>query len=309
MAGLAQPAGERTLAGDVERWGNWVLEQARAEIGQFYENPAGDDTVVAYLWARTVRCPNPACGATLPLVKQLWLRRKDKKRNVALKPVVDYEAKEVSFEVVRGPEIDFDPSKGTSSRGSATCLVCNQVADSDHVKAEGMAGRMGQTPLAVITTSGYGEGKGYRPFTPQDVTLFEAAQAKLEKLEAEHDGRLSLVPDEPLPSADTLGFRVQRYGIVKWGQLFNLRQALALVTFAAQVRQTYNHVLTETSNEVFAGAVSTYLGLVVDRLADYNSTLCSWHNTGEKINHTFTRQALPMVWDYIELNPLSLLST
>ncbi len=305
MAGLEQPAGERTLASDVERWGNWVLEQARAEIGQFYENPVGDDTIVAYLWARTVKCPNPACGATMPLVKQFWLRRKRNKTKVALKPVVDYEGKQVSFEVVRGKDIDFDPSRGTSSRGSATCLVCNQVADVKYVRAEGKAGRMGQMPLAVVTTGGYGEGKGYRPFTPQDVAQFEAAQARLEKLEAEHEGRWSLVPDEPLPAAETLGFRVQRYGITKWGHLFSPRQALTLVTFAAKVREVYDCVLVETDDANYACAIATYLSVALDRQANQTANICRWHNTGEKLEGVFSRQALPMVWDYAEVNPFS----
>jgi adenine-specific DNA methylase len=147
MEGLDQPAGERTLADDVERWGKWVLEQARAEIGEFYENPVGDDTIVTYLWARTVECPNPSCGATMPLVKQLWLRRKSGKTKVALKPVVERgrgaggqgSKGAVRFEVVCGDEIpdDFDPSEGTSSRGSATCLVCGQTVEADYVRGEG----------------------------------------------------------------------------------------------------------------------------------------------------------------------------
>jgi len=303
MAGLEQPAGERTLAGDVERWGHWVLEQARKQIGHFYENPVGDDTIVAYLWARTVKCPNPACGATMPLVKQFWLRRKDKKRNVALKPVVDYEAKEVSFEVVRGKEIDFDPSVGTSSRGSATCLVCGQVADVAYVRAEGKAGRMGQTPLAVITTSGYGEGKGYRPFTPQDVTLFEAAQTRLEELEAKHDGRLSLVPDEPIPLMSGT-FNVPLYGLNSWDKLFNPRQALMLVTFSSKVRYAYERVLTETTDAKYAKAVDSYLALALDRQADFGSNLVRWV-PGEIVGNTFTRQALPMIWDCAEVNPFS----
>jgi len=87
------------LAEDVRRWGEWVLERAREEIGHLYDNPEGDGTIVGYLWARTVKCPNPACGAEMPLVRQWWLARTNS-RKIALKPVVDREAKRVSFEVV-----------------------------------------------------------------------------------------------------------------------------------------------------------------------------------------------------------------
>jgi adenine-specific DNA methylase len=118
------------LAEDVRRWGEWVLEKARKEIGQYYEDPDGN-TVVAYLWARTARCPNPACGAEMPLVRQWWLARKSNKK-VALRPVVQRSGGagkqrsrgEVRFEVVEGEEIDFDPSQGTMRRGSVTCLFC-----------------------------------------------------------------------------------------------------------------------------------------------------------------------------------------
>jgi adenine-specific DNA methylase len=176
--------------------------------------------------------------------------------------------------------------------------------DAAYVRAEGKAGRIGQTPLAVITTAGYGEGKEYRTFTDQDLYRFEFAQDKLSKLESEHTGRWSLVPDEPLPLI--VGrFNVHYYGINAWGKLFNPRQNLALATFAAKIEGAYHNILSETGNAGYARALLTYLGLVVDRIADYNSTLCTWHNTGEKINHTFTRQSLPMVWDYIELNPFS----
>jgi len=284
------------LAEDVRKWGKWVLERAREEIGHLYENPVGDETIVGYLWARTVTCPNPACGAKMPLVRQWWLAKR-KGRRVALWPVVDREAKRVAFEVVEGDEIDFAPSQGTSSRGHATCLVCNQVADVEYIRAEGRTGRMRETPLAVIATR-EGRGKGYRPFTSQDEELFQEARDLLTEVGDE-------APGEPLPEIGTLGFRVQRYGLTRWGDLFNGRQLLALLTFSRQVRTAYEAIVGEGAETERAKAVATYLALTVDRLADYNSTLCTWHNTGEKIGHTFARHALPMAWDCSELNPFS----
>jgi adenine-specific DNA methylase len=119
----------------------------------------------------------------------------------------------------------------------------------------------------------------------------------------EHEGRLSLVPDEPLPSADTLGFRVQRYGIQEWGQLFNPRQNLALAIFASQVQEVHKRVFNSTGSRDYARAVATYLALAVDRLADKCASLVIWNVYGEKVEHVFGRQALPMVWDYSEANP------
>jgi len=110
------------------------------------------------------------------------------------------------------------------------------------------------------------------------------------------------VPDEELPPKETLGFRVQRYGILKWGNLFNSRQKLALITFTEKVRQAYQRMTKEGYNEEYAKAVVGYLGLGVNRLADRNSSLSIWNNIAEKQEHTFGRQALPMCWDYAETN-------
>jgi adenine-specific DNA methylase len=118
--------GQNPLATDVRYWGEWVLERAKEEIGQYYEDPEGG-TVVAYLWARTAKCPNPACGAEMPLVRQWWLARQGKRKRIALKPIVNHEWNTVSFKVVRGNEIDFDPSDGTVRRGNAYCLGCVEI--------------------------------------------------------------------------------------------------------------------------------------------------------------------------------------
>ncbi len=301
----ASEGSKSRLATDVERWGTWVLEKAHSEIGEFYENPAGDNTTVAYLWARTVKCPNPSCGAEMPLVMQFWLRRRPGKNKVALKPVVDRHKKQVSFEIIRGEEIertDFDPSEGTTSRGSATCLVCGQTASSDHVKTAGKAGRIDHTPLAVVTTGGYGEGKDYRLFTEADLDNFEGARTRLRELRDSDAEQLPLVPNEPIPTGSSRAIFVHLYGLMEWGQLFNSRQALMLVTFTSKVRDAHQMILAETGDEDYARAVTTYLGLLVDRLADYSSTLCTWDNTTQTARNTFKRQAIPMVWDYPEAN-------
>ena len=137
---LPEETGGNPLAADVRKWGQWVLDRAREQIGHLYANPAGKETIVGYLWARTVRCPNPACRAEMPLVRQWWLANTGR-RKLALKPVVDRAAKRVTFEVVdlaNAAHKDFDPNQGTSSAGHATCLVCDQVADVEYVREEGV---------------------------------------------------------------------------------------------------------------------------------------------------------------------------
>jgi len=292
------------LAEDVRRWGEWVLEETKKEIGQFYEDPEGN-TVVAYLWARTARCSNPACGAEMPLVRQWWLARRGKRKRVALKPIVDKERNEVSFEVVRDDEIDFDPNEGTMRRGSVTCLFCGQTADAKYLRSEGKSGRLGQMPLAVALTKPGELGKAYRPVTDDDRRNYAAAENALKRILAEAGDSLSPVPDEPLPKPGTLGFRVNLYGMKQWGQLFNARQALTLVTFSHKVQAVYELVLAETDDAKYAQAVATYLALAMDRLLHRMSTLCYWFIPGEKIQPTFVRQALAMVWDFVETNPFS----
>jgi putative DNA methylase len=283
------------LAADVRRWGQWVLERAREEIGHLYENPVGDETIVGYLWARTVKCPNPACGAEMPLVRQWWLAKKSSKR-VALRPMVDRDRKSLTFNVVEDDDIDFEPSQGTSSRGHATCLFCNQVADVEYIRAEGQAGRMWETPLAVILDQP-GAGKGYRAFTDRDKELFQESLALLTAANTD-------TPQEALPPTGTLGFRVQRYGLTRWNDLFNSRQLLAVLTFSHGVRTAYETVLADGMDLERAKAVTTYLATAVDRLAEDQSSLCRWNPTAEKMQGTFGRQALPMVWDYCESSPI-----
>jgi adenine-specific DNA methylase len=295
--------GGHSLADDVRRWGEWVLEQARAEIGRLYDNPSGDETIVGYLWARTVTCSNPTCRAEMPLVRQWWLA-KTSRRKLALKPVVDAAAKQINFEVVdlkgKSRLPDFDPAAGTSSRSAGTCLVCGQVADKEYVKAEGLAKRMGRRFMAVIYDQS-GSGKGYRPATAADEALFEQAQQSLRELDP--DGEL--LPSELIPSGSSRAIFVHLYGLTRWAELFNPRQALTLLTFSRKVRAAYEAMLAEKMDGGRAKAVATYLSIALDRLANQATNLCRWHNSGEKLEGLFSRQAIPMVWDYAEVNPFS----
>ncbi len=284
------------LAADVRKWGMWVLEEARKEIGYLYED-SEKRNIVAYIWARTAKCPNPVCGAEMPMLRQLWLAKTGRK-NIAIRMIVNKLSKQISFDVAEGDSIDFDPEDGTMKRGTIVCPVCGTSPSDDHLRVEGRAKRLGAVLVSVVYDTG--NGKGYRAPTDIDRMLFAKAQTALENRLADDP---DLLPYESLPPYGTLGFRVNNYGLDKWGELFNARQALALITFVEKVKLAYIHVSEITNNVDYARAVATSLALIVDRLADYISTLCVWANTGEFIAHTFGRQALPMVWDYPELNP------
>jgi putative DNA methylase len=187
------------LASEVKRWGEWVLECARRELAAFY--PAvGGETPIAYIWSRTIRCPNPACGAEIPLFRQFWLARKANKK-AALKPIPDRPAKRVDFAIVHGGAVDFDPSRGTVSRGNAVCLVCGTSVKDDYVKAEAQAGRMGHRLVAVVTTKGKGQGRNYRLATEEDMEAFRKAEEALQNLlqtPSPWAFGLSWVPEEKL---------------------------------------------------------------------------------------------------------------
>lgn len=326
----------KKLADEVEKWGNWVIEQVREEIGDLYPpikvgevvaeqteqltllgsgkpkqlKLANELTPVAYLWTRTVKCPNPACGAQVPLVRQTWLCKK-KDKYVALKTIPNHETKRVEFEVVESKTeqgLGFNPSLG-SARGTSICRHCGATVKSEVVKEQGKAGKLGQQLTAIVcTTSGergktYLSGNDYQDYVPDDAAI----QARLETLCQETE---LTIPQESLSLLDNRNFWITEYGITKFGELFTSRQLLALMTFVKWVRLAHQKMIHEGYEEEFGKAIATYLGLMINRVADRASTLCTYdpNPTASGVNHTFVRQALPMLWDFAEGCPTGITS-
>jgi adenine-specific DNA methylase len=158
--------------------------------------------------------------------------------------------------------------------------------------------------VAVVLHHPQQRGKRYRLATAADLNAYRAAEQELLRVCARlrEEWGMKPVPDELLPPVGTLGFSVQRYDMHRWGDLFNARQQLALVTFADLVRRAHAEMLAQGADPEFAKAVATYLALTVNRMAASYNTLCRWQPVGEKIASVFSRQALPMVWDYVEAN-------
>jgi len=298
------------LLEDVKKWGDWVLEEARREIGRFYPKEPDGSIPVGYIWARTIPCQNPSCGAEIPLMRQFWLAKKRNKK-VALKPFVN--DGKVEFEIV-GQNNDFpkgfDPSKGTVSRAVAKCLVCGSTIDDKTTRRLFQEGKSGQRMVAVVLHHPRRQGKTYRIAKEEDLEVFYEAERYLEEKRAKlkDEWGIDPVPDEPLRRVPiTFGvINVWVYGMNTWGDLFNSRQKLALITFTEKVRLAYKKMIEEGYNEEYAKAVVSYLGLVVSRMADFLSNLCFWYNHVENPGHVFGRQALGMTWDIFELNPFSL---
>ena len=294
----------------VKKWGDWVLEEARKELARFYPPDPDGSIPVGYIWARTIPCQNPACGAEIPLMRQFWLAKKAKKK-VALYFQTLRVSKTLRVSIV-GDGYDpwpegFDPSQGTVSRAVATCPVCGAVVDAKTTPRLFRAGKSGQQMVAVVLKHPQRQGKTYRVATGADEAVYREAeaalQAKREQLMLEWG--MDPVPDEPLPPVGTLGFRIQRYGMERWGDLFNARQQLALITFAEKVRQAHERMVAEGYEPEFAKVVTTYLALTVSRTSDFMTNLFFWMNHVENAGHVFARQAIPMSWDYFELDLLS----
>ena len=293
------------LAEDIEFYGRWMRERAFDRIGHLYPKatlPAsegGDEAnVIAWVWARTVQSPDPAWDGHVPLVRSWMLRRKKSKPVVWVEPVVDRSDQTLSYRIREGG----NPPKGTVERRGGTCIATGSPIDFDYIREQGRNGLMRRTLIAVVA-----EGiRGRRYLAP--VT-------RIDEPAADWSPRL------PLPEK-TLGFRVQRYGMVEWADLFTDRQLVALSTFSELLSEVRTEIESHARDvglvedrvrlrdgglgaTAYADAVVTYLAFVISKCADYWSSICVWHNSGEKISHTFGRQAIPMVWDYVEANPFS----
>jgi putative DNA methylase len=325
------------LAKEVEYWGNWVLDKVRAEIGDLYPpipdprqkgeklipkpqekfegfesaqaeltTPHGYLTPVAYLWTRTVKCKNPGCEATVPLLRQTWLCKK-KNRHVALKMIAPKGEKKVRFEVVEAEkerDLGFDP-EAFSKGGNASCPFCRTVADNGYIKTEGSAERIGLQMMAVACSSNSKKGKVY--LSANDLhNNYEDINSICKRIDTLIKGTDLTIPTEPMPPRGTLGFRIQPYGILNWGKLFTPRQILCLLAFAKGILSVEKEMKRYGYDNECLKVVMTYLGTIEDRLADFNSSLCVFNYTGGRgVVHTFGRHALPMVWDFAETNPFN----
>uniref|UniRef100_UPI0030DA38DB DUF1156 domain-containing protein n=1 Tax=Cyanothece sp. BG0011 TaxID=2082950 RepID=UPI0030DA38DB len=206
-------------------------------------------TPVAYLWTRTVKCPNPSCGASVPLVRQTWLCKK-KKKYVALKVIPNHQTKRVDFEVVEAAtakELGFDPSSG-SSRGNSTCHHCGTTIKSKpYVQEEGKTGRIGQQLMAIVCTTEGKKGKtylsatDYQRYIPDESAILK----RLEKLCQEAE---LTIPDEPVKEWSGV-FNAPLYGLDNFGKLFTPRQLLSLMTFVKWVRLAYGEILQDLGVE------------------------------------------------------------
>ena len=282
--------GTSGLADDIRYYGTWMREEAFKRIGHLYPKAKLSDgsnaTVIAWLWTRTVPCPNPACGIQMPLQTTFQVSKKHSNEHW-IKPVVDYEAKRVSF-VVQDHSGDV-PEAGTVDRNGAVCIACNNAVPLSYVREAARIGRMAEQMTAIVA-----EGDRRRLYvSPAD-----------EHIQASISVEPAWCPTGNLPD-QALGFRVQRYGFTHWHQLFTKRQLTTLTTFSDLQTGVRSQITQDGGDNDYADAVCTYLALAVGREADMCSSFDRWHTSGEKVTGVFGRQAIPMIWDFAESNPFS----
>ncbi|WP_283137534.1 DUF1156 domain-containing protein [Rhizohabitans arisaemae] len=287
------------LGEDVRRYGQWMREEAEKLIGKHYPKAILADgtegNVIAWIWARTVTCPNPACGIQIPLTKTWWLSKK-KGREVFAIPVI--EGRVVSFKLSQ--EIKRGPSKaqdGTVGRTGVTCIACGNNSALAHVRAAGKAGLIGHQLMAIVAENR--RGRAYLSPTEE------------QELAAQID-RPEDIPETELPEA-ALGFRVQGYGMTHHSDLFTNRQLILLATYSKLVGEVASRIVADAiaagygdfDAEERARAVGLYLALAVSRTADLNNSLVTWSNSRDQARNLFSRQAIPMAWDFVEVHPFA----
>jgi putative DNA methylase len=312
----------RVLLEDIPRRGPIHAEEVRdvcreiraettSKLGALYPPDADGAKPIAYLWARTVVCESPNCGAEIPLMRTLWLCNKARRRRALRVRVERSERGAPRIEVeIFEPRAEKDVGRGTVSRAKATCIACGTVLPPDRVCSQLASQRGGADPifdtvgrrtggarlLAVVTLRHGEPGRHYRLPTDADLRVIHRAHGQLHAMiqQWERSGRTGQrpVPDELLPPVGTLGFRIQRYGMLEWGDLFTARQKMII-----------QGLVEQTAAKSPSGMHAT--ALAIGKLLDLSNALCAWMPEQECPSAVFKLGRVKMSWDFVEGCPLS----
>ena len=286
------------LIQDILDWGNRIDESCRENLSDYF--PARkDEQILDYIWARTVPCPTT--GKPIPLSPNWWLKRAAAD-SVAVRILpCEEDWEECRFEIVRGRQADLEkryaPSQGTIRRGNAVSPWSGDPVPGDYIKQVAQSGGMGAQLFALCVSPG--RGRDYRVPTDEDLSSIGRAQATL--AERWDDWLASdLIPTEPFPK-DTNDQRPNMYGMDRWYKLFAPRQLLAMLTYLETLRELVPEMERALGKER-ADAVKAYLGIVLNKCANYNCTLASWHAPRELIRSVFDRHDFSVKWSFAEMN-------
>lgn len=303
--------GAQGLAADVQYYGEWMKREAFRRIGHLYPKVkvphalgGGEATVIAWIWARTVKCPNPACGCEMPLASTFVLSKK-KGKEAWITPQFDSVTKKITYKVCH--EKGNIPESPKTSRGAKfKCILCGEVTQESYIKQESTQGRMGASLMAVVA-----EGRNGRLYITPDEE--QRLSALCSKPDAEY-------PEQALPY-DPRNIWCVNYGLDTYDKLFTNRQLTALTTFSSLVAEAQakaeadavaagvvnDHIALSAGGSgarAYGEAVGVYLAFSVDRLADFSTSVSRWSVTNEKPMNCFSKQAIPMTWDFPEANPM-----
>ena len=293
--------GAEGLAADVQAYGKWMREEARRRIGMYYPDAKLADgskvTPIAWIWARTVKSPDPSWPAHVPLVRSWELSRKPGKASTWIDAVVDQKSKSITYKI----RTDGVVPDGLIGRLGGICIATGAKIPLNYIREEGRAGRHDVSLMAIVGESS--NGRLYVEPTEGDTPIIQEAKPEL-----------GLIPVNPRD------FKTPNYGMLNWQDLFTKRQALALTTFSEVLKDLRQHIevdVSHISNDLtslrdggvgrtaYVDAIVTYLAFAIDKCSDYWSTINTWVSPGEFIKNTFSRQAIPMTWDFAETNPFS----
>jgi len=289
--------GTRGLAEDVRHYGRLIRQRAQEKLGHLYpkvrlpkEYGGGEANVIAWLWAKTIECPNPACGARMPLVRSFWLARK-KPTFIHAQPIIDAASKTVRFI----PQSSGEAEKETTSGKGARCLFCGNFIGKPELRNVATERVVGECALAVVA-----DGPRGRLYLSSD----SVSMPDIERPDV-------VAVDQPMTN-DRRWFSPPLYGLPNFTDLFTPRQLTAMTFLSDAVRDLRTQVAEDAAEAGLAGseageytkAICTFLALAVDRTADFNNNLCRWSPTNQKVMNLFARQAIPMVWDCAEANIL-----
>lgn len=301
--------GAQGLAADVQYYGEWMKREAFRRIGHLYpkvkvphELGGGEATVIAWIWARTVKCPNPACGCEMPMASTFVLSKK-KGKEAWVKPIP--EGNKIRFEVQSGKCPKEYESFKIGRSALFKCPCCGEVTTDAYVKQHGKAHELGCQLMAVV-----GEGKHGRIYLSPD-----AEQAVAANIPAPESYPSGAMPENPR------WFSPPAFGMTEYSDLFTNRQLTALTTFSTLVAEaqakaeadavaagvTNDHIALSAGGSgarAYGEAVGVYLAFSVDRLADFSTSVSRWSVTNEKPMNCFSKQAIPMTWDFPEANPM-----
>jgi putative DNA methylase len=297
VGGNAVWRGSAGLAADIRYYGAWMRNQAMQRLGHLYPKVAlpldgggGEATVIAWLWARTITCPNPACHATMPLAQSFLLSSKTG-GDVWVEPAIRSDRSGVEFTIRKGRAPQGARSGTKAGRGASfCCLVCNQTASKDDVRSNFQSGKSGTQLMALVAQGTHG-----RTYVAANQEQVEIARSATSQWRPEQEMNQE--------SRDLVSGR--GYGITHWHQLFTTRQIAVLTTLTDLVAEARSRVCSDGGSAERGDALATYLALCVSRSANTLSTIALWSPTRDQSVNAFSRQAIPMTWDFPEVNPFA----